>query len=127
MSTRPQIERGKQRGFTLPPTHADGIAWVLVSKASVNERLLEIFSGDDEDSAQRIVAEQLENRRRPYIVQLYELRRAIHESGDYGAPEDVLVNDIRRFATLDEVAAYLRERWGLDLDDAQDRAAIDAP
>jgi hypothetical protein len=127
MPARPQIERGKKLGFTLPPTHADGIAWVLVSKASVNERLLELFSGDDADTAKDIVAKELENQRRPYTVQHYELRREVHESGDYGAPEDVLVNDIRRFATLEEAGAYLRERWGLDLDDAQDRAAIDAP
>jgi len=118
------IEKGREVGFRFAADHPEYLGWILVQKTPPNLRILEQFS---EAEQPWLVRPELEKQRKPYSVLVIELQKTVHESGEYEWNADYRRRELHRFASTEEVRSFLVEKWGLDLDDAQDRDLLDAP
>ena len=114
---------GSELGFVKMTGDPEYLGWVLVSKQRPNARALSLM---DPEEVGDFLKEQALVEKRPYLVHLIELKRVVHESDRYETNEDYRMNEGHRFATLDEVGAFVR-RFGLELEDIKWRADLNAP
>lgn len=117
------LERGFRVGFVKPTEDPEYLGWILLSKHRANERILEAITERD---APPIVAEEKRRRERPYLLLAIELRRTVHESGDYETERDFRQNEKLWFSSLHDVAIQLSQ-WGYSLEAAREAREIDAP
>jgi hypothetical protein len=117
------LDRGERLGFAKPTGDDEYLGWILIAKVKANVRLLELFSGDHDDVR---VEEEKRRLKRPYMVLQIELKRTVHEAGDYETDADYRQKERLWFANLEEVAEQLRD-WGYDLHEARGARELDAP
>jgi hypothetical protein len=117
------LSGGFRVGFEQPSQDDEYIGWILVSKIVAKERILELL---DEDEAPDLVREQARRRTEPYLLERLELKRSVHEGGDYETESDYRQKDQYWFGSLHEVAARLA-LWGYRLEDAREARELDAP
>ena len=117
------LDRSDELGFVKETTDPDYLGWILLSKRRAHDRYLSLLApGEDPEFVER----QEALRRRPYQVRVIELRRDVHESDRYETNDDYRVNEVHRFASLDEVEDFIRQ-FGHTLTAIRWRADIDAP
>jgi hypothetical protein len=95
----------------------------LVSKVKTNTRYLELV-GEAEAPLQ--VAEERRREKQPYLLLRIELKRSVHEAGDYETEGDYRMKDRFWFSTLSDLAEQLTA-WGYSLEDAIGARELDAP
>jgi hypothetical protein len=117
------LDQGFSIGFTKPTDDPAYLGWITISKVKPSSRLLEVLS---EDEAPDAVREERRRQREPYLVLVVELRRDVHESGDYETESDYRQKDRHWFSDL-SAAARLLESWGYSLRDAREARELDAP
>lgn len=117
------LDQGERVGFTKPTSDAQYLGWILIAKVMADLRLLEVLS-EEEDP--RRVQEEKRRLEKPYLVLQIELKRAVHEAGDYETEADYRQKDRLWFASLEDVARQL-SAWGYDLREARGARELDAP
>jgi hypothetical protein len=117
------IDKGLRVGFIKPTMNPEYLGWILLTKLTPNRRLLEVLTAEE---APELVAEEHRREREPYFLLVIELRRDVHEAGDYETEADYRQKDKYWYASLDDVAKKLAE-WGFELEDARGSRELDAP
>lgn len=127
--TREQLEKhlanGQVWGFIKETGSADYLGWILVSKSKV--MLVPHFEPSENPTAYRKWQERNERvRANPYTLSVKELRRDVHERGDYEDNADYRMRKSWHFATLEEVEEAL-QTYGKTLADILPASEIDLP
>jgi len=117
------LAAGLRLGVIFDSENSDYLGWVLLKKHKPNEGILRNFS-DQKDSA--LYHEEYQSIQKPYLLMIVELKKSVHESGDYETDQDYRRKDIHRYSSLTEVEAVLH-KLGYTLGDLKDSREIDAP
>jgi len=117
------LEQGGRVGFIKPTNDPNYLGWILLWKVKANQRLLEIL--DEADDPIR-VKEERRRQREPYLLLRIELKRSVHEAGDYETEKDYRQKDKFWFSSLDDVEKHL-VAWGYSLKHARPARELDAP
>jgi hypothetical protein len=118
------LARGVRLGFRKETDDPEYLGWVLVSKLKANDRILELFP--EEEGRPKVVSEEQRRRARPYLVRRIELKRSVHESGEYESEADYRLHEKYWHGSLLAVQQQLTS-WGLWLEEAKDSRELDAP
>ena len=117
------LDSGGRVGFIKPTDSPDYLGWILIAKIEANRRLLELVT---EAEAPALVQEERRRLVQPYMVLQIELKRSIHEAGEYETESDYRQKERLWFGDLEAVAEQLRQ-WGYELQDARSARELDAP
>lgn len=117
------LDRKESVGFRKPTDDPEYLGWILVRKLEANPRLLELF---DESEAPELVREERRRQHEPYLVLRIELKRSVHEAGDYETEQDYRQKEQLWFGSLADVEKQLAQ-WGYSLEDARNARELDAP
>ena len=121
-----KLNNGQQWGFIKETDSDEYLGWILINKFPKF-----LFTPKREDYSEEFIylgaveeAQKRENT--PYHVIIKELRRDVHESGEYETGDDVRQKDNYYFGTIDEVEKFIEE-LGYSFDNIKNRSEIDAP
>jgi hypothetical protein len=117
------LEHGERIGFLKPADDPAYLGWILLSKVKPNLRFLQLVTPDDDPKG---VAEERRRAEAPYMLLRVELKRSVHEAGDYETEQDYRQKESFWFRSLDEVEGQLTQ-WGYSLAEAMDARELDAP
>ena len=117
------LDAGFRAGFRKPTNNVDYLGWIIISKHKPNMRILELF---DESEHPELVREERWYQREPYLVLVIELKRSVHEAGDYETEGDYRQKDAYRYGSLSEVESQL-QKWGYSFEQARETRELDAP
>jgi hypothetical protein len=119
------LNNGEQWGFRTSPDSSEYLGWVLISKRNPAV-IFPYHASQDMARYERLAEESAETKMRPFHVSVRELKKTVHESGEYESTEDYRVRDNYYFSTLEEVLNFLSSKH-LQLEDINSRFDIDAP
>jgi hypothetical protein len=121
------LEAGHQLGIriSLDDYDYDYLGWILVSKLASNPRVLELLEGEDEEEFP-VLKEERRRAVTPFLIRDIELKRSVHESGDYETEADFRKKDMVWCSSLTEINDFLKTK-GYRLTDLEDSRTIDAP
>ena len=129
MITQDQLEkylqRGEEWGFRRETGDPEYLGWILVSKRKPPI----LWPGEEANNPAHYtkIREEAERlSRTPYHVKIRELRRDVHESGEYEQPGDYRLVENFYFESLRDVEQFLNG-MNLTLEHIQPRILIDAP
>ena len=117
------LDSGLRLGVTKPVDSPDYLGWILVSKHPSNPRLTSILAKSPETHQ---LAEQLRREVAPYLVLNIELKRSVHEAGDYETEDDYRIKTKTWCKDLKHVQDVLKE-LGVELEQLRESREIDAP
>lgn len=117
------LERGDGFGFIKETDDANYLGWILLRKRQPNNRYLSLLAPGEDP---HFVEEQEQIRQKPYQLNVIELSVEAYESDKYETDDDYRVNDLYRFASLDEVEIFL-QRFGHTLVDIKWETNLNAP
>jgi hypothetical protein len=124
---RSEVERlldaGFRLGVTKPVDSPDYLGWVLVSQHRPSPRLKSIL---DPAEHSELLEEQRQREVAPYLILNLELRRSVHESGDYETEEDYRMKTKTWCRDINEVQAAL-QKLGVELSQLCEAREIGAP
>src|SRR5438477_3865770 len=75
------LKRGNTVGFEMPTGDPEYLGWILISKQEPNARLLGLFT--EEEESYWLIRKEHRKLTHPYFVHRFELKRSVHEAGDY--------------------------------------------
>lgn len=120
-----KLEAGQRWGFTKQTSDADYLGWVLLRKRK--PRPVPPFDLSEKPEQYRQYMSLVEEiRQLPYHVHIVELRRDVHERGDYETSEDQRLLENYYFPNLDQTITFL-EGMGFGLDQIRPAFELDAP
>jgi hypothetical protein len=120
-----KLEAGQEWGFRKETGHPNDLGWILISKRKPPT----IYAKESyrfEDSYWMRLRDFEKLSKAPYHVKVKELRRDVHENGDYEKPSDLRQLDNYYFSTLAEVEKIV-EKLGYSFEQIKRRAELDAP
>jgi hypothetical protein len=117
------LDRGLRLGVVKPMDTAEYLGWILVSKHSPDPRRNALLDGIEDASA---FAEQQEREVAPYLILNIELKRSVHESGDYETEKDYRMKTKTWCRDLEHVRHVL-DGLGFGLNDLRQSNQLDAP
>ena len=119
------LEAGQRWGFIKETGDPEYLGWVLLHKRK--PKIVPAFDPrEDPEGYARFQSMRAETLRRPYYIHIVELKRDVHERGDYETSEDQRNKENHYFADLEEAVAFLNQR-GYSLDKIRPAVEIDAP
>ena len=119
------LKRGEQWGFVKPTDDDNYLGWILLRK----RRCTPVSPFDCNAEPERYanwMEQSSDAQERPYHLLVIELRRDVHEAGDYESSEDYRLRQNYYFSSLDEVD-YEVQRLGFSLRNALPRSQLNAP
>jgi hypothetical protein len=117
------LDSGLRLGVTKPVDSPDFLGWILVSKHPSNPRIMGTL---DESEDARLLEEQRQRERTPYLILNIELNRSVHEAGTYETEGDYRMKAATWCKNLDHVEEML-SGLGVELDQLRESREIDAP
>lgn len=117
------LDRGLRLGVVKPTDSPDWLGWILVSKHPSNPRFREVL---DELEHAHLLEEQRRRDLAPYLVLNIELKRSVHEEGNYETEDDYRMKTESWCTDLPHVQDVLRS-FGVELWQLHDSREIDAP
>jgi hypothetical protein len=119
------LELGEQWGYKKETDSSDYLGWVLLSKRQPSplwER--KAYANEEVYLQAKERADRL--KKTPYHLRVIELRRDVHESGEYESTEDYRLNENHYCSSLTE-AVRLIKNLGFQLENIKWRGELDAP
>jgi hypothetical protein len=120
-----RLDYGEQWGFIKNTDSPDYLGWVLITKRKPKP-VTPIDPEQDRERYLKWVQRTEALRKQPYSVLILELRRDVHESGQYESTEDYRTREYYLFASLEEVVEFLH-KLGYSLENIKHRSELDAP
>jgi hypothetical protein len=131
--TRDDLERhlhnGEQWRFVKETDDPEYLGWILISKITPGPMppfAPRLDPREERESIEQAVAWAEQMRRTPYHVHVVELKREVHEAGEYPGNEDYRNIENYYVATLDEVEEIVH-RFGKTLESVRWRGDLKAP
>jgi len=118
------LNAGEQWGFVKPTGDPEYLGWILLRKR--RPRLTSFDPIEEPTEYKRSLQQSKEVEERPYHLFVIELRRDVHEAGDYPFQEDYRLRKSYYLGSLDEVKHEL-QGMGFSLCNALPRSELDAP
>ncbi|MEH2173845.1 hypothetical protein [Nostoc sp.] len=121
-----KLNHGEQWGYKKETDNDEYLGWILINKLP---KLTFIPKREDylEEYLYLIKIREAEKRQKtPYHVLIKELRRDVHESGEYETGEDIRQKDNYYFSYIDELEKFIEE-LGYSFENIKHRSEIDAP
>ena len=117
------LNSGFRLGVTKLVDSPEYLGWILVSKHPSNPRMKGIL---EESQETHLLEEQRQRELAPYLVLNIELKRPVHEAGDYETEGDYRMKTKTWCKDLKHVQDVLRE-LGVELGRLRQSREIDAP
>jgi hypothetical protein len=120
-----KLNNGEQWGFVKETDSVDYLGWILINKRP--KMRFEPQKSDYDDETYLLYLDKYQQREKtPYHLLVYELRRDVHERGDYETGDDVRQKDNYYFSSVDQLETFVRE-LGYSFENIKHRSEIDAP
>jgi hypothetical protein len=119
------LDKGEQWGIRKETDSHDYLGWILITKRRP-PTIWPRNTYDDPNLYSSLMDLANEIIEKPYHMQVLELRRDVHESGEYENTEDYRQNENYYFETLGE-AERMVERLGYSIKEIKFRGELDAP
>ncbi|MDY6781851.1 MAG: hypothetical protein SW833_04740 [Cyanobacteriota bacterium] len=120
-----KLDRGEEWGFRKVVDNSDYLGWVLLAKRKPPIVFpKETYETEETYISLREWSEKL--KRTPYHILVLELKREVHESGDYEDNDDYRQRESYYLSTLQEVEEFI-ENLGYSLQNIQFSGDIDPP
>jgi hypothetical protein len=120
-----RLDKGEQWGVIKETDSPDYLGWILITKRRPPTMWPRDTYGDS-DLYSRLMDQTRDIIEKPYHVRVIELRRDVHESGEYESTEDYRQNENYYFKALDEVERII-EQLGCSIKNIKFRSELDAP
>jgi len=119
------LDKGEQWGIRKETDSTDYLGWILITKRRP-PTIWPRYAYDDLNLYSSLTDQANDIIGKPYHVRVLELRRDVHESGEYEGTEDYRLNENYYLETLDEVERMV-EQLGYSIKDVKFRGELDAP
>ena len=118
-----KLNMGEMFGFIKETNDPNYLGWILLRK-----RLVPPSLPDPREKEKYLRWEkQMETwKKEPYDLSILELRREVHESGEYESTEDYRLREHYYFSTLEETERKIKE-LGFNISGIKSSREIDAP
>lgn len=121
-----KLNNGEQWGFIKETDSHEYLGWILINKLPKMT-----FTSQKKDYSEEYLyliklIEAEKREKTPYHVLIKELRRDVHESGEYETGDDIRHKENYYFSCIDEVEEFI-EKLGYSFKNIKNRSEIDAP
>jgi hypothetical protein len=121
-----KLNNGERLGFIKETNSPDYLGWILINKMPKMMFKPQEDDYDDEESYSFHLDEYRRREETPYHVGIRELKKDVHERGDYETGDDVRQADNYYFSSVDEVEEFVNQ-LGYKFENIKDQLEMDAP
>ena len=121
-----KLDNGEQWGFVKETDSEEYLGWILINKMLPMRLAPQKESYENEESYSLVMKRYNQSLNQPYHILIYELKRDVHQRGDYETGDDVRLNENHYFASIEELEKFINE-LGYNFENIKHRLEIDAP
>ncbi len=122
-----KLDKGQSWGFKKELSDPAYLGWIVLKKRKppiIYPK--EAYAENEQERYSSLVRRYESAIQTPYLFLNFELKKEVHESEEYEAPDDYRLNECIYFETLEEVVSHISS-LGYSLNDIKHRREIDAP